>query len=341
MQERELEKRAAGAVRRKRMQDLLTVLLFMLLLPYTCSVVVRSRSGQAVETLSVGTERESILWEYGNGTRRLSEEEFLTGALAGCIPAQYREETLRAQAVILRSTMYAEGKKEAGGIKGRKGDAAAGLSLSAGESGLTWLSQEERKRLWGEEFEELEQKCRRAVTDTEGKYLTRDGAAVSPPFFRLSAGMTRNSGEIFGQEQISWCKSIPCGTDERAEDFLQETAVGRGEFARKLASEGMILPGKGARLVLERDSAGYVLTVSCGDAVLEGERFRQLFGLASSCFSIREKAGTIYLQTKGIGHGLGFDQYQADVLAGQGKTWEELLGTFFEGIEISVCSPEL
>ncbi len=35
MQERELEKRAAGAVRRKRMQDLLTVLLFMLLLPYT------------------------------------------------------------------------------------------------------------------------------------------------------------------------------------------------------------------------------------------------------------------------------------------------------------------
>ncbi|MFQ8702786.1 MAG: SpoIID/LytB domain-containing protein [Eisenbergiella sp.] len=120
MQERELEKRAAGAVRRKRMQDLLTVLLFMLLLPYTCSVVVRSGSGQAVETLSVGAEQEGILWEYGNGSRRLSEEEFLTGALAGCIPAQYREETLKARAVILRSNLYAEGKKGAGGAERKK-----------------------------------------------------------------------------------------------------------------------------------------------------------------------------------------------------------------------------
>lgn len=91
---------------------------------------------------------------------------------------------------------------------------------------------------------------------------------------------------------------------------------------------------KNAKIVLERDSAGYVLNVSCGDAVMEGERFRQLFGLASSCFSIREESGKIYLQTKGIGHGLGFDQYQADLLAGQGKTWKELLGTFFEGLDI-------
>ncbi len=475
MQERELEKRAAGAVRRKRMQDLLTVLLFMLLLPYTCSVVVRSGSGQAVETLSVGAEQEGILWEYGNGSRRLSEEEFLTGALAGCIPAQYREETLKAQAVILRSTLYAEGKKGngsrrlseeefltgalagcipaqyreetlkaqavilrstlyaegkkgAGGaeskkndtagklcvsaqesgltwlseeerrrlwgedfeeleqkcrraVESKKNDTAGKLCVSAQESGLTWLSEEERRRLWGEDFEELEQKCRRAVTDTRGIYVTQGGAAVSPPFFRLSAGNTRSSAEIFGQEQLSWCRSIPCSGDERAEDFWAETAVSppffrlsagntrssaeifgqeqlswcrsipcsgderaedfwaetavsREGFARKLASEGMILPGKSAKIVLERDSAGYVLNVSCGDAVMEGERFRQLFGLASSCFSVREESGKIYLQTKGIGHGLGFDQYQADLLAGQGKTWKELLGTFFEGLDI-------
>lgn len=334
MQERELEKRAAGAVRRKRMQDLLTVLLFMLLLPYTCSVVVRSGSGQAVETLSVGAEQEGILWEYGNGSRRLSEEEFLTGALAGCIPAQYREETLKAQAVILRSTLYAEGKKGAGGAESKKNDTAGKLCVSAQESGLTWLSEEERRRLWGEDFEELEQKCRRAVTDTRGIYVTQGGAAVSPPFFRLSAGNTRSSAEIFGQEQLSWCRSIPCSGDERAEDFWAETAVSREGFARKLASEGIILPGKNAKIVLERDSAGYVLNVSCGDAVMEGERFRQLFGLASSCFSIREESGKIYLQTKGIGHGLGFDQYQADLLAGQGKTWKELLRTFFEGLDI-------
>lgn len=338
MQERELEKRAAGAVRRKRMQDLLTVLLFLLLLPYTCSVVARTGSGQTVETLAVGTVQDGILWECENGTRRLSEEDFLTGALAGCIPAQYREEALKAQAVILRSTVYEKGQKGAGKRGGGENGKSSGfgeIRVGAEESGLAWLSQEERKRLWGEEFDELEQKCRRAVTETEGIYLVRDGEAVSPPFFRLSAGSSRSGAEIFGQEQIAWCKSVSCSGDEKAEGFQQETAVSRGEFARKLASEGMSLPKENAKIVLERDSAGYVLNVSCGEAVMEGERFRQLFGLASSCFYIREESGKIYLQTKGIGHGLGFDQYQADLLAEQGKGWQEILGTFFEGIEIS------
>lgn len=338
MQERELEKRAAGAVRRKRMQDLLTVLLFMLMLPYTCSVVARTGSGQAVETLAVGGAEGSVLWECAGQTRRLSEEDFLTGALAACIPAQYREEALKAQAVILRSTMLAEKKAERkgqGSEAGRETASAGGIRISAEESGLAWLSEEERKKLWGEEFEELEAKCRRAVKDTEGKYLARDGEAVSPPFFRLSAGSTRSSAEIFGQEQAAWCRSVACGGDENAADFLQETVLSRGEFSRKLASEGMSLPKENAKIVLERDSAGYVLTVSCGDAVMEGERFRQLFGLASSCFFVREESGRIHLQTKGIGHGLGFDQYQADLLAGQGKGWQEILGIFFEGLEIA------
>lgn len=345
MQERELEKRAAGAVRRKRMQDLLTVLLFMLLLPYTCSVVVRAGSGQTVETLAVGAVQDGIWWEVGNQIRRLSEEDFLTGALAACIPAQYREEALKAQAVILRSTAYAERKTEGKGQgsgagaenvpAGRETAFAGGIRVSAEESGLAWLSEEERKKLWGEAFEELEAKCRRAVKDTEGKYLARDGEAVSPPFFRLSAGSTRDGAEIFGQEQTAWCRSVLCSGDENAEDFLQETALGRGEFSRKLSAEGMSLPQENAKIVLVRDSAGYVLTVSCGDTVMEGERFRRLFGLASSCFFIREESGKIYLQTKGIGHGLGFDQYQADLLAEQGKGWQEILGIFFEGVEIA------
>ena len=324
MQERELEKRAAGAVRRKRMQDLLTVLLFMLMLPYTCSVVARTGSGQTVETLAVGGAEGSVLWECAGQTRRLSEEDFLTGALAACIPAQYREEALKAQAVILRSTMLAG-----------KGGAGGRICVSAEESGIAWLSEEERKKLWGREFEELEAKCRRAVADTEGKYLAYDSGAVSPPFFRLSAGSTRSGAEIFGQEQAAWCRSVACGGDENAADFLQETVLSRGEFSRKLASEGMSLPKENAKIVLERDSAGYVLTVSCGEKRMEGERFRQLFSLASSCFFVREESGRIHLQTRGIGHGLGFDQYQADLLAGQGKPWQEILGIFFEGLEIA------
>ena len=52
-------------------------------------------------------------------------------------------------------------------------------------------------------------------------------------------------------------KRCGAGGDENAADFLQETVLSRGEFSRKLASEGMSLPKENAKIVvLERDSAG-------------------------------------------------------------------------------------
>jgi stage II sporulation protein D len=67
----------------------------------------------------------------------------------------------------------------------------------------------------------LEERCREAVRASSGYVLEWQGAAVSAPFFRLSAGRTRSGTELFGQES-DWCKSIACPVDEDAEDFLQE-----------------------------------------------------------------------------------------------------------------------
>ncbi|MDO4292427.1 MAG: SpoIID/LytB domain-containing protein [Eubacteriales bacterium] len=318
MTEKELERQAAQAAGRKKLQDLLAVFLFLLLLPYTCSALARAGRDSAVETLSLPGDGRVIAWEQENGVKRIPEEEFLVGALAASIPAQYRPETKKAQAVILRSMAFCREKE----------------ALSARESGLEYMDPSQRRLLWGEDFEENEKAFGEAVRETKGQVLTYAQEVVSPPFFRLSAGKTRSGAEIFGQERIVWCHSIECPGDENAPDFLQESEWDRDSFARVLASEGMILPGENAYILLTRDSAGYVLEVSCGESRMEGERFRQLFDLASSCFSLREEGGKIILQTKGIGHGLGFDQYSADLLAEQGKGYVELLKWFFAGAEV-------
>ncbi len=320
MRENETERRAVRTVRRKKIQDLLAVLFFLLLLPYTCSSLTRTGKENRVETACLPENKSSVLWERKNGVWRIPMDEFLTGALAASIPADYQEETLKAQAVILRSICMSEIKENG--------------ALSREESDVERLDEEGRRMLWGEDFAENEARFSKAVKDTSGIVLAWEGSVISPPYFRLSAGKTRSGSEIFGEERRAWCHSVECPHDLEAEDFLQEVRLERGEFSKKLAAEGMVLPQKGARVVLTRDSAGYVMTVSCQEDSMAGEKFRKLFELPSSCFYLREEKGEIILQTRGVGHGLGFDQYGADLLAGEGKDYIELLNYFFAGLSL-------
>ena len=318
MWDRNPENKAIRTARRKRAQDLLAVLFFLMLLPYTCSALGGIAAGgedgeRARETMAGATEGPWFYREEKEGVWKVPEDEFLTGALAATVPGEYRTETLKAQAVILRSICMAQG---------------------GGSDGLEYLDREERKRLWGENFSENEERFSRAAADTSGIVLTWEGEAVSPPFFRLSAGKTRSGAEIFGQERISWLHSVECPHDLEAEEFLQERRVDRAEFTQKLADEGMELPRSGAKIVLARDSAGYVMTVSCGDGWMEGEKFRDLFDLPSACFTLEEEEGEIVLRTRGVGHGLGFCQYSADLLAGEGMDYIELLNRFFAGLTL-------
>lgn len=320
MRETDMEKKAVRTVRRKKIGDLLAVLVFLLLLPYTCATLTGLRKEAAMETAEFSAGDSYVLWERDNGVWRVPMEEFLTGALAASIPADYDTETLKAQAVILRSMCMNEGSEN--GILVRE------------ESQISCLEEESRKTLWGEEFEENEKRFRQAVKDTQGIVLLYQGETVSPPYFRLSAGKTRSGSEIFGQERTLWCQSVECPHDIEAEDFLQEVRIRREDFEQKLSGVGIKLPEKGAKIVLTRDSAGYVLFVKCDGVQLEGERFRSLFGLSSACFTLKEEKGEVILQTKGIGHGLGFDQYTADLMALNGNDYMELLNYFFKGLTL-------
>lgn len=321
MHEKELEKRAVRTVRRKKIQDLLAVLFFLLLLPYTCSSLMGAGREEAVEALGSASRENLILWERKNGVWRIPMEDFLVGALAASIPADYGQETLKAQAVILRSSCFARMEEEGG-------------TFFQNEEEMEYLEREERQALWGADYRETEKRFEQAVQDTAGIVLAYEKKPVSPPYFRVSAGKTRSGDEIFSEEGRSFCQSVECAHDLEAEEYLQEKRISRADFTRKLAAEGMVLPGKGAKIVLTRDSAGYVLSVGCNGQLLEGEKFRKLFELPSSCFYLREEKETILLQTKGVGHGLGFNQYSANLLAEGGSDYIALLNSFFTGLSL-------
>ena len=75
-------------------------------------------------------------------------------------------------------------------------------------------------------------------------------------------------------------------------------------------------------------------SLTADDNILEGTAFASGMGIASPAFSIQKLDDRIRFLSKGKGHGLGFSQYGGDVLAKEGKTWQEILHIYFPLMEI-------
>ena len=206
MMQETMEKRTNRTVGKSRQKDFFAVLLFFFLLPYTCSSVVRAGQEKTVETI-VPVSGRTVRMQSGSDVRTMTEEAFLIGALAAVIPAEYEPEALKAQAVILRSSCVAGGHLEEtvleNGTTGAAQESISQNSVSAVEpriidsnSGFSYLDKAQRKRLWGEQADVLEERCREAVRASSGYVLEWQGAAVSSPFFPSTETLTslRDSG---------------------------------------------------------------------------------------------------------------------------------------------------
>lgn len=308
--------------RREGKRVFLPALLFFLVFPYVMSCF----SGSDRQTL-VFEENPGQVWVaekklWGTGYRLL--EEYLTGMVAATIPAEYEEETLKAQAVILRSYCMKQMEKK----DGKK-------VINSKKLEEYYLSGKECERLWGEETEANLKKITGAVEATKGMLMICDGDIADPPFCRMSNGDTRDIREYAAhREEYPYMKTVSCGHDKEASDYLQYVEVSEKEF-KKIVN--WLLEEKAdalERLVLYRDEKGYVKEIMIGNKKVDGEAFRNAFGLASSCFYLEHINGVIELRTKGVGHGFGFSQYEADQLAKEGKSYSFLLEHFFENISL-------
>ena len=179
-------------------------------------------------------------------------------------------------------------------------------------SRMQTLSNEEMMRLI-----ELAQKG-----DQAAKQRLVEGNLKLVPYHELSAGETRDGEEPFHDKEYSYLKSVDSSQDKESEDFLTEISLSVGQIPDELK-------------IKEYDQAGYVLSLETEGEILEGEAFAWGIGLPSSNFLIQREDDQLRIVSKGKGHGLGFSQYGGNELAKEGKTWKEILNTYFPEMEIS------
>lgn len=309
------------------MKKITAVLLFLFLMPYCISIFWPSGLATCSENNFCAEIPGRIVIDIkeGAGVRQVFLENYILGILPGAMPVSYEPEALKAQAVLLRTRFIRE-YEEKGKVQELEG--------------ISWLSVERMKALWGAEFENNYAKLEQAVNDTKGLYLLYDGQPILASYFRVSNGHTRNGNEILGNEKYPYLAGVACEKDFLAEDYLFQKEMQASEVCARLGIQNTDLH----TLKLHWDEAGYCTYVSVGETQsgagnkdseeqqIRGERFRILLGLPSSGFDIRIEGKRLNITVKGIGHGLGMSQFAANEMAKNGTDFMTILSYFFTDI---------
>ena len=185
---------------------------------------------------------------------------------------------------------------------------------------------EEIRDISMELYEQNYDRAYEAVVRTEGQVVTIDGAYKELPYHAISAGSTRD-GRLLG-EAYDYISSVACPYDLESDAYLQVFSLTKEELCEAL----------GAALSLEelsfnRDGTDYVATAVCGEYTWQGENFRTLLHLPSSCFWMEEGENGIRVAVKGNGHGFGISLYTADRMIREGTEITEIFQTFYQGAE--------
>ena len=263
----------------RTIKKLFAIIIIVVLLPYIITVFVNG--GEKEQT--VKTKKEDKLLK-----------QYCISVLAREVSSDYEDEMLKAQALLVRTTVYKEVE----------------------EKGQSFI---EEKKI--DELDEIDKdwyrKLEKIWNATEGEVILYQDKLALVPFHQLSNGKTRVGAEVLGSEEYPYLKSKECPKDATAENQI----------------ENKFIEVKGAT-VTQYDSVGYALSVTVGEETCSGEQFRTTYELASGCFELQEFENNTRVVTKGIGHGLGLSQYTANEMAKEGKTYKEILQYFFEGTEI-------
>lgn len=296
-------KKNKGTIQISQLLEYGMVLCILLLFPLNLSLLLSER--EETEELFAS----NLEWEV---LHRLAET----------IPISYEKETLKAQAVILRTNIIAKTNKNKEKDKEKE---SIPLLFSY-------------KKEWGNDYEENCRKLFEAVEETEGLFLEKEREPLCVPFFRLSNGQTRAGTDCLGTEYAVFQKK-ECKKDLLSEEFLQNITVSGTIFAEKISSfygeEFSYEQLQEKEIRYKTDDSGYVLWVAFDGKNIGGEVFRDMFSLPSSDFTIQFEKKKVNIQTKGIGSGIGFCQYSANEMAKEGGNFFELLSFFFTNIAIT------
>ena len=348
------------------MKKNIILLMMLTVIPYGLCITFSLFSdnihiGQGDNRIESHLLNKSVLLEINGLYKSMDVEEYILGVLPGTIPADYDEEALKVQAILIRTNVLKEMEEKG--------------TSDASDLSYEYLTVEERIALFGERnYERYEKRFENAVVETAGKVLRQEGSLIMALYHEVSIGKTMSAKEILGTD-IAYLQSVDSNQDVEAKNYMnivnytweelqmlsqkmQKEAVEEGNpgdatFGENATNQGEEITGQNGdatgngkedttgesvvqtKIKIEESTEnGYVTKVSVDENIYTGEELAKGFGLASANFYVEEIDGGIRFVCLGKGNGLGVSQYGANRMAMDGKNMEEIIKYYLQKVSI-------
>ena len=234
-------------------------------------------------------------------------EEYVKGVVAGEMPLSFELEALKAQAVVARTFVYSRN-----------------LKVSDDTSSQVYLDEAMRLERWGEQYEYYENKLNQVINDTKSQVLLHNNQYISALYFSSSNGKTENNEDYFEGSPVSYLRSVSSNYEE---PLIEYEIVSYDQLVDAFGSSDL--------QILNYTQGGRVNEIKIGDTLYTGREIREQLHLNSTSFAIKYVDEGVSFTTYGFGHGVGMSQYGAQGMAKAGKTYQEILSHYYQGVTIS------
>lgn len=274
----------------------------------------------------------SVYLKSEDRVEEMDINQYLKCTVAAEMPADFKTEALKAQAVAART--YLKTRMDAA-RNGAFAEEHKGADVCDDFAHCqAYLSEEKRRESWGDAADTNWEKISEAVEGTDALIMTYGGEPISAVFHSTSSGKTERAADVWG-EDIEYLQSVSSEGDMYSPKYTSEVSISINEFMH--TAEGNIEGvdwNNGLFGNIERSEAGGIITLDVGGKNISGTELRRIYGLNSTNAELRETEGNVVFSVKGYGHGVGMSQYGADYLAGQGKSYKDILKTYYKGVKI-------
>ena len=283
---------------------------------------------RAAIPVSASPAPERIKVKVGEDILEMSLEEYVLGVLSAEMPASFKPEALKAQAVAARTyTLYC-----AAAGKHKDADVCADFGCCQ-----AWKNEQQMRDQWGAEYDKYREKLGQAVKSTAAQRLIYEGEPIFAAFHSSSAGSTENCGAIWSE--LPYLISVDSPENENfVPNYISTLEISSLDFRDTLlhfCPEADFSGDENQWIgdILYEDS-GRVDSVSLGSISFPATKLREIFALRSTAFTLEYTGENFLFTVRGFGHGVGMSQYGANVMASQGSDYTAILAHYYPGTSL-------
>ena len=319
------------------MKKIVFYLIFIIILTFTMPLIftnpfkTEETVADEIEKFDYGKYSSINLLHIDTGeVEQIDLDTYLYGVVASEMPATFELEALKAQAVVARTYTIYQIKN---GSKHENADVCDSSYCCQ-----AWISKENRMARWEEDkAEEYWNKILEAVNTTKGKIIFYEGEPINALFHSNSGGSTEISLNVWGGN-FPYFQTVETSGEESYSSYSSEVEISKDDLIKKMLERysdfKIDFSDNNCINIEEYTSSGRISKISIGNKQISGVEARSIFGLKSAKFNFEILENSIKFSVLGYGHGVGLSQCGSDVLAKNGKNYEEIIRYYYKDVEI-------